>query len=74
MKKYLTTGETSRLCNVKAYVLYYWESRFWQLQPSRRRGHRYYQQCDILLISQIRELLHVQGYTIRGAQRKLEEK
>lgn len=73
-KKYLTMRETSKQCKVAPCVLRYWESQFIQLRPARRRGHRYYQQHDIALIKRIRELLHVQGYTTRGAQMKLEEK
>jgi len=37
----------------------------------RRGNRRYYQRDDVLLIRQIRSLLHEQGYTINGARQKL---
>ncbi len=71
-KRYFTIGEVSELCGVKAHVLRYWEQEFPDLKPMKRRGNRrYYQRQDVLLIRQIRSLLHEQGYTINGARQKL---
>ena len=71
-KRYFTIGEVSTLCGVKAHVLRYWEQEFPNLKPMKRRGNRrYYQRDDVLLIRQIRSLLHEQGYTINGARQKL---
>ncbi|MEE9309855.1 MAG: MerR family transcriptional regulator [Cocleimonas sp.] len=71
-KRYFTIGEVSDLCGVKAHVLRYWEQEFPNLKPMKRRGNRrYYQRQDVLLIRQIRSLLHEQGYTINGARQKL---
>lgn len=71
-KRYFTIGEVSSLCSVKAHVLRYWEQEFPNLKPMKRRGNRrYYQREDVLLIRQIRSLLHEQGYTINGARQKL---
>ena len=62
----------SRLCDVKPHVLRYWEQEFAQLKPVKRRGNRrYYQRQDILMIRQIRSLLHDQGFTIGGARQRL---
>ena len=73
-KRYFTIGEVSALCAVKPHVLRYWEQEFVQLHPVKRRGNRrYYQQNDILLIRQIRNLLYEQGFTITGARHKLRE-
>ena len=73
-KRYFTIGEVSELCDVKSHVLRYWEQEFSQLKPAKRRGNRrYYQRQDVLLIRQIRELLHGEGYTIQGARQKLSE-
>ena len=73
-KRYFTIGEVSALCAVKPHVLRYWEQEFRQLHPVKRRGNRrYYQQDDILLIRQIRNLLYEQGFTITGARQKLRE-
>ncbi|KAG1682873.1 Integration host factor subunit alpha [Nymphon striatum] len=55
-----------------AHVLRYWEQEFPGLSPMKRRGNRrYYQRKDVVLIRQIRSLLHEQGYTISGARQKL---
>jgi len=72
-KRYFTIGEVSELCAVKPHVLRYWEQEFPQLKPVKRRGNRrYYQRHDVLLIRQIRSLLHEQGFTILGARQRLE--
>ncbi len=71
-KRYFTIGEVSDLCAVKAHVLRYWEQEFPDLKPMKRRGNRrYYQRKDVIMIRQIRSLLHEQGYTINGARQKL---
>ena len=71
-KRYFTIGEVAELCEVKPHVLRYWEQEFPSLNPVKRRGNRrYYQRDDVLLIRQIRSLLHEQGYTINGARQKL---
>ncbi|MES9811843.1 MAG: MerR family transcriptional regulator [Candidatus Thiodiazotropha sp.] len=71
-KRYFTIGEVSDLCQVKPYVLRYWEQEFPQLKPVKRRGNRrYYQRHDVLMIRQIRSLLYEQGFTIGGARQQL---
>ena len=71
-KRYFTIGEVSDLCGVKPHVLRYWEQEFPDLSPVKRRGNRrYYQRQDVVLIRQIRSLLHEQGFTIGGARQKL---
>jgi len=74
IKRYFTIGEVSDLCDVKPYVLRYWEQEFTQLRPMKRRGNRrYYQHHEVLLIRRIRELLYEQGFTISGARNRLSE-
>jgi len=71
-KRQFTIGEVAQLCAVKPHVLRFWEKEFAQLQPSKRRGNRrYYNRDDILLVRQIRSLLHEQGFTIVGARAQL---
>lgn len=66
-KKYFMIGEVAKMCGVKTHVLRYWEGQFPQLNPSKRRGRRYYQRNDVLLILQINELLNLQRFTVEGA-------
>ncbi|MBL8329901.1 MAG: MerR family transcriptional regulator [Rubrivivax sp.] len=71
-KRYFTIGEVSELCQVKPYVLRYWEQEFTQLKPMKRRGNRrYYQHHEVLLIRRIRTLLYDEGFTISGARNRL---
>jgi DNA-binding transcriptional MerR regulator len=73
-KRYFTIGEVAELCQVKPYVLRYWEQEFTQLKPMKRRGNRrYYQHHEVLLIRRIRDLLYEQGFTISGARLQLGE-
>ena len=68
-KRYFTIGEASKICDVKAHVLRYWESEFNDLEPIKRKGNRrYYQQKDIILVLQIKDLLQNRGFTIDGAR------
>lgn len=74
-KRYFTIGEVSQLCDVRSYVLRYWEQEFAQLRPMKRRGNRrYYQMHEVQLVRKIRELLYEQGFTIAGARLQLEQK
>ena len=71
-KRYFTIGEVGGLCALKPHVLRYWEQEFPQLNPVKRRGNRrYYQQKDVLMVRQIRQLLYHDGFTIEGARAKL---
>lgn len=70
-KRYFTIGEAAELCQLKPHVLRYWEQEFEQIQPVKRNNRRYYQHKDLLLLRQIRSLLHEQGYTIAGARQWL---
>ena len=74
-KRYFTIGEASKICDVKAHVLRYWESEFRELEPIKRKGNRrYYQQKDIILILQIKDLLQNRGFTIDGAKNMIVNK
>lgn len=72
-KRYFTIGEVAKLLAIKPHVLRYWEQEFPQLGQIKRRGNRrYYQQKDVLLLQQIRSLLHDQGFTVSGARQRLQ--
>lgn len=69
---YRTIGEVSDALGVAQHVLRFWESRFSQIRPVKRAGNRrYYRPDDVALIRRIRELLHDEGYSIRGVQKLL---
>ena len=71
-KLYYSIGEVSKITELKAYVLRYWETEFKQLKPPKNRaGNRTYRQSDIDLILYIKDLLYVKKFTIEGARHQL---
>ena len=64
-----TIGEVADEINVATHVLRFWESKFPQIKPKKRRGRRYYRLEDIIIIKKVQDLLYQQGYTIRGVQK-----
>ncbi len=64
-----TISEVAETIGIPAHVLRFWESRFPQIKPIKRAGgRRYYRPTDVALVSGIRQLLHVDGLTIREVQ------
>ena len=62
------------MTDIPQHVLRYWEEVFPTLSPPKRRnGSRAYRQQDIEKIRLIKRLLYSEGYTIRGARKKLRE-
>lgn len=71
-KEFFSIGEASRIADVKAYVLRYWESEFKLLRPLRRNsGQRKYVRKDLEVILKIKNLLHDRKFTIAGAKKYL---
>jgi DNA-binding transcriptional MerR regulator len=69
-----TITEAADELDLPQHVLRFWESKFPQVRPLKRRGgRRYYRPEDIDLLRRIRGLLHVEGYTIKGVQKILRE-
>jgi DNA-binding transcriptional MerR regulator len=69
-----TIGEVSENLQIPTHVLRFWETKFTQIKPVKRRGgHRYYRPSDVELIKEIRSLLYDKGFTIKGAQKFLKD-
>src|SRR5882724_11535989 len=66
-------GDVSRLADVEAFVLRYWESEFPMLQPLKSSGGRRRRQEDVDMVFRIKRLLYDEGFTIAGARRYLRE-
>ena len=67
--KYYRIGEVARTTNLPAYTIRYWEQEFAELRPRKSRtGRRLYSEDDLDLVRRIQNLLHTQGYTIKGAR------
>src|SRR5205807_9238077 len=70
-----TIGEVSRLADLKAFVLRYWETEFPMLQPTKdEAGRRVYRQQDVDMVFRIKRLLYDGGFTIACVRRHLREK
>lgn len=73
-KKYFKIGEVADLVGVEPHVLRYWETQFPQVRPHKARsGHRLYRRREVETLLVIRELLHVQRFTIAGARQALRQ-
>ncbi len=69
-----TIGEAAGELGLKPHVLRFWETKFENLTPLKRAdGRRYYRPEDMDVLRTLQDLLHVQGLTIRGAVKALEE-
>jgi DNA-binding transcriptional MerR regulator len=70
-----TIREVAEHLGVQQHVLRFWESNVTQIQPVTRSGGRgYYRREDVTELDVVLILLHVQGYTIKGAQNLLKGK
>ncbi|CEF56641.1 MerR family transcriptional regulator [Acetobacter ghanensis] len=69
-----TISEVADELHVPQHTLRLWETQFHQVRPLKRGGgRRYYRPDDVVLLSQIADLLYKQGYTVKGVQRLLQE-
>ena len=69
-----TITEVATELELPQHVLRFWETKFSQIKPVKRRGgRRYYRPKDVALLKRIRELLYDDGYTIKGVQKLLRE-
>lgn len=66
-----TIGEVAEDLDLATHVLRFWEGKFSQIKPQKRRGRRYYRPQDVDTIKQIKTLLYEQGYTIKGVKKYL---
>ena len=74
-KLYYSISEVSKMLNINASNLRFWEKEFRQLKPKRNdKGTRFYTQDDINLIKQIMFLVNDQNLTLEGARQKLGQK
>jgi len=74
-KAFRNISEVSDWLETPTHVLRFWESKFSQIKPTKRSvGRRYYRPKDMLLIGGIKQLLHIEGHTIKGAKQVLREK
>src|SRR5258708_31714456 len=67
-------AEVCELANVQSYVLRTWEAEFPSLGVAKAPGGpRVYRRADVEQVLRIKHLLLVEGLTLAGARRKMEE-
>jgi len=67
-------AEVCNLVKVQPYVLRSWEAEFPELGVSKTRGGpRVYRRTDVERVVRIKHLLLVEGLTLAGARRRLED-
>jgi DNA-binding transcriptional MerR regulator len=73
-KYYYTIGEVCNLLELKPHIIRYWETEFRQLNPRREKGkNRRYTIEQIDLLRNIKDLLYIQKYTIKGVKNRLKK-
>jgi DNA-binding transcriptional MerR regulator len=71
-KRYYSISEVAEMLDLKQHILRYWEKEFTQLKPRKNRaGNRAYTEKDIRTLARIKELLHDEKFTIKGAKTQL---
>ncbi len=69
-----TISEVATELDLPQHVLRFWETKFQQIKPLKRGGgRRYYRPEDIQLLRRIRDLLYIDGYTIKGVQKLMRQ-
>lgn len=69
-----TIREVAEYLDLPQHVLRFWETKFPQIQPLKRKGgRRFYRPEDVALLQLIQTLLHDRGFTIKGAMTLIAE-
>lgn len=69
-----TISEAAEAVGVGPHVLRFWETRFSFIRPLKRAGgRRFYRPRDVVVLREIRRLLHDEGYSIKSVQKLYRE-
>jgi len=67
-------SEVCEIAGVQSYVLRSWEQEFPSIGTSRSPGApRIYRRADVELVLRVKELVFVEGLTLAGARRRIED-
>ena len=66
-------AEVCEIAQVKPYVLRSWEAEFPYLGVVKGSGPRVYRRVDLDLVLRLKQMLFVDGLTLGGARRRLDE-
>ncbi|MEP7117531.1 MAG: MerR family transcriptional regulator [Acidobacteriota bacterium] len=69
----LKAADVCQIAQVQPYVLRSWEAEFPDLGQATAAGPRIYGRADVERVLRLRELVYVEGLTLAGARRRLDE-
>ncbi len=73
-KLYYSMGEVTRMFDVNASLIRFWEKEFDILQPRKnKKGNRLFSPEDVENLKIIYHLVKERGYTLQGAREKLRD-
>ena len=73
-KMYYTIGEVSKLFNVNASLLRFWEKEFgFEIAKKTKKGNRLFSKPEIQKINTIYRLVRIEGYTLDGAKTQMKK-
>ncbi len=73
-KLYYSMGEVSKMFDVNASLIRFWEKEFSIIKPKKnKKGNRLFTQKDIKNFQIIYQLVKVEGYTLEGAKQRLKK-
>ena len=73
-KLYYSIGEVSKMFNVNASLIRFWEKEFEIIKPKKnKKGNRLFTKEDIENFQLIFHLVKERGMTLAGAKRKMKE-
>jgi DNA-binding transcriptional MerR regulator len=73
-KLYYSIGEVSRMFEVNASLIRFWEKEFDIIKPKKnKKGNRLFTKQDVDNFHLIFDLVKERGYTLEGAKKKLKD-
>lgn len=74
-KLYYSIGEVSNMFEVNASLIRFWEKEFgFEIAKKTKKGNRLFTVKEIEKINKIYQLVKLEGFTIDGARKKLNQK
>ncbi|MFB6257247.1 MAG: MerR family transcriptional regulator [Flavobacteriales bacterium] len=74
-KLYYSIGEVAEHLGVKPSLIRYWEKEFPMVEPRKnRKGDRSFTQKEIRTLERIHTLVKKEGFTLKGAKKRMREK
>lgn len=72
---FYSIGDVATILNVSTSLIRFWEKEFPMLKPRKtQKGNRQYSAEEIELLKKIYTLVRVNGFTLDGARKALQEK